>query len=77
MFHGKTVSLVIPAYNEEVTITAVVEEFRTNPVVDEIIVADNNCNDRTVSHEIHPIPPFDALPEKRGENTLSLIKFGM
>jgi len=47
MFRGQTVSLVIPAYNEEVTITAVVEEFRANPLIDEIIVVDNNCGDRT------------------------------
>ena len=47
MFRGKTVSLVIPAYNEEVTITSVVEEFRSNSMLDEILVVDNNCSDRT------------------------------
>lgn len=47
MFRDQTVSLVIPAYNEEVTITAVVEEFRNNPLIDEVIVVDNNCQDRT------------------------------
>ena len=47
MFRDKTVSLVIPAYNEEVTITAVVEEFRANSLLDEILVVDNNCTDNT------------------------------
>lgn len=47
MFRGKTVSLIVPAYNEEVTIAAVVEEFRQNPLLDEILVVDNNCSDRT------------------------------
>ncbi len=47
MFRGQTVSVVVPAYNEEVTITAVVEEFRADPLIDEILVVDNNCSDRT------------------------------
>lgn len=46
--HGnRTVSLIIPAYNEEDTIADVVAEFRTAEVIDEIVVVDNNCTDRT------------------------------
>lgn len=47
MYRQRTVSLVIPAYNEEATIAAVVEEFRGVPQIDEIVVVDNNCRDRT------------------------------
>jgi glycosyltransferase involved in cell wall biosynthesis len=47
MFRNRTVSLVIPAYNEEETIRHVVEEFRQEPHLDEIVVVDNNCKDRT------------------------------
>jgi UDP-N-acetylglucosamine diphosphorylase / glucose-1-phosphate thymidylyltransferase / UDP-N-acetylgalactosamine diphosphorylase / glucosamine-1-phosphate N-acetyltransferase / galactosamine-1-phosphate N-acetyltransferase len=47
MFRDRTVSLVIPAYNEEETIRQVVEEFRVEPHLDEIVVVDNNCRDRT------------------------------
>jgi len=47
MFRDRTVSLVIPAYNEEATIRHVVEEFRKEPHLDEIVVVDNNCKDRT------------------------------
>jgi glycosyltransferase involved in cell wall biosynthesis len=47
MFRNRTVSLVIPAYNEEETIQQVVEEFRAEPNIDEIVVVDNNCKDRT------------------------------
>ncbi|MEC9046968.1 MAG: glycosyltransferase family 2 protein [Planctomycetota bacterium] len=47
MFRDRTVSLVIPAYNEEDTIGQVVEEFRQEPHLDEILVVDNNCKDRT------------------------------
>lgn len=47
MFAGRSVSLVIPAYNEEATIADVVSEYRTQPEIDEIVVVDNNCRDRT------------------------------
>jgi UDP-N-acetylglucosamine diphosphorylase / glucose-1-phosphate thymidylyltransferase / UDP-N-acetylgalactosamine diphosphorylase / glucosamine-1-phosphate N-acetyltransferase / galactosamine-1-phosphate N-acetyltransferase len=47
MFRNRTVSLVVPAYNEEETIRQVVEEFRDEPHLDEIVVVDNNCKDRT------------------------------
>jgi glycosyltransferase involved in cell wall biosynthesis len=47
MFRDRTVSLVIPAYNEEETIGQVVEEFLGEPHLDEIVVVDNNCKDRT------------------------------
>ena len=50
MFRNRTVSLVIPAYNEEETIRHVVEEFRQAPHLDEILVVDNNCKDRTAEY---------------------------
>jgi glycosyltransferase involved in cell wall biosynthesis len=40
---------VIPAYNEEATIGRVVEEFRQEPHLDEIVVVDNNCKDQTAA----------------------------
>jgi len=46
MYNGQKVSVVIPAYNEEKGITKVVKEFKKR-YVDEIIVVDNNCVDRT------------------------------
>ncbi|MEZ5962734.1 MAG: glycosyltransferase family 2 protein [Planctomycetota bacterium] len=49
MFRGKSVSLVVPAYNEAETIAAVVSEFRQTPHLDEIVVVDNNCTDATAS----------------------------
>jgi glycosyltransferase involved in cell wall biosynthesis len=47
MFAGRSVSLVIPAYDEEGTIAEVVSEYRAQPELDEIVVVDNNCKDRT------------------------------
>jgi len=49
-FDKTTVSLVIPAYNEEATIVQVIEDYRNHPQVDEVLVVDNNSRDKT--HEL-------------------------
>jgi glycosyltransferase involved in cell wall biosynthesis len=47
MWNGKSVSVVVPAYNEEATVREIIEElFRETPA-DEVIVVDNNSTDRT------------------------------
>jgi glycosyltransferase involved in cell wall biosynthesis len=46
VYEGKKVSVVIPAYNEEEGIASVVKDF-SKSFVDEIVVVDNNCTDRT------------------------------
>lgn len=47
MHGGQSVSVIVPAYNEEATIRAVVQDFVSHPAVDEVLVVDNNCKDRT------------------------------
>jgi len=47
MWNGKTVSVVFPAYNEEPNIAAAVNDFLVPSVVDEVIVVNNNSQDRT------------------------------
>lgn len=47
MYNGKTVSVVMPAYNEEKGISTVVRSFLSVPEVDEVIVANNKSTDRT------------------------------
>lgn len=47
MYDGRKISIIIPAYNEEATIAGVVEDFVGHPSVDEVVVVDNNCTDRT------------------------------
>jgi len=47
MFLDKKVTVVIPAYNEEDTIAAVVGDFAAEASVDEVLVVDNNCKDAT------------------------------
>ncbi len=45
MHKGHTVSVVIPCYNEEEGIRVTLADMP--PVVDEVVVVDNNCSDRT------------------------------
>ena len=45
MYRGKTISVVIPCYNEEEGLACVIPSLPKS--VDEIIVADNNSTDRT------------------------------
>jgi hypothetical protein len=45
MHRGKTISAVIPCYNEEDGVRHVIESMP--PIVDEIVVVDNNSTDRT------------------------------
>ena len=52
-FDQYKVSVVIPAYNEEETITEVVEDFKTHPAVDEVLVVDNNSRDATHALAVH------------------------
>jgi glycosyltransferase involved in cell wall biosynthesis len=47
MYGSKTVSVVLPAYNEERGIRAAVEDFFLSGVVDEVVVVDNNSSDGT------------------------------
>ncbi len=47
MYNGKTVSVVMPAYNEAVGIVPVVRSFLSVPEVDEVLVANNNSTDNT------------------------------
>jgi glycosyltransferase involved in cell wall biosynthesis len=47
MYNGKTVSVVMPAYNEEKGIATVVSSFLSIPEVDQAIVVDNNSADKT------------------------------
>jgi glycosyltransferase involved in cell wall biosynthesis len=47
MYGSRTVSVVLPAYNEEGFIRTAVEDFFASGVVDEVVVVDNNSRDRT------------------------------
>jgi glycosyltransferase involved in cell wall biosynthesis len=47
VWNQQSLSVVLPAYNEEPNIARAVEGFRALGIVDEIVVVDNNSRDRT------------------------------
>lgn len=47
MYAGKTVSLILPAYNEEPNIFAAVSECLSVETIDEVLVVNNRSKDRT------------------------------
>jgi glycosyltransferase involved in cell wall biosynthesis len=47
VFQAWTLSVVMPAYNEQDGVAAAVRAFRELPEVDEVVVVDNNSTDRT------------------------------
>ena len=49
MYGSKTISIVFPAYNEELYIRRAVEDFFLDGVVDEVVVVDNNSRDGTAA----------------------------
>jgi glycosyltransferase involved in cell wall biosynthesis len=62
MYNGKTVSVVMPAYNEEKGIGTVVRSFLSIHEVDEVIVVNNNSSDNTgeIAARAHAM----VVPEK-------------
>jgi glycosyltransferase involved in cell wall biosynthesis len=52
MYGSRSVTVVLPAYNEEGSIRAAVEDFLSAGVVDEVVVVDNNSRDRTVDEAL-------------------------
>ena len=49
MFNELRVSVVMPAYNEELVIDAILEQVKQQPLVDEIIVVDDGSSDNTAA----------------------------
>lgn len=47
MYNNRTVSIILPAYNEEKYIRAAVLDFFVEGLVDEVIVINNNSKDKT------------------------------
>jgi glucosyl-3-phosphoglycerate synthase len=73
---GRTVSVVLPALNEEATVGALVGELRSlvGGLVDELVVMDSGCTDRTaevarkagarVVHRTDVLPELEPWPGK-------------
>lgn len=65
MYYGKKVSVIFPCYNEKENIKNAIEEFLHNPAVDELIVVDNNSEDRS-KEEILKTNAIYVLETKQG-----------
>ena len=65
MYKNKTISLVLPAFNEQINIKKSIEEFLETGVFDEIIVIDNNSSDNT-AEEIKKTSATYILEKKQG-----------
>jgi len=49
MYRGRSVSVVLPVYNEEENIRTAIEEFLAQPFVDEVVAVDNNSSDNSAA----------------------------
>jgi glycosyltransferase involved in cell wall biosynthesis len=65
MYQNQSVTVVLPAYNEEKNIRRSVEEFLASGVVDEVVVIDNNSRDRTLA-EARSTPARIVTETKQG-----------
>ena len=65
MYKNKTISLVLPAFNEQINIKKSIEEFLETGVFDEIIAIDNNSSDNT-AEEIKKTSATYIIEKKQG-----------
>lgn len=65
MWNGKTLSVVLPTYNERDSIAAVINEFAALGIVDEIIVVNNNAAPGT-SEEVARTSAREVVETRQG-----------
>lgn len=65
MWRGKTVSVILPTYNEKESIRASIREFEASGIVDEILVVNNNAAEGT-SAEVAPTTAREVLEPEQG-----------
>ncbi|MBI5847555.1 MAG: glycosyltransferase family 2 protein [Nitrospirae bacterium] len=65
MWHGKTVSVILPTYNEKGSIRQSIEDFFGSGVVDEIVVVNNNAAAGT-SEEVGMTAAREVFEQKQG-----------
>jgi len=64
MYGNRRVTVILPAYNEELHIRKAVDDFFLPGIVDEVIVVDNNSHDRTVEQAAGTSARVVAEPEQ-------------
>ena len=65
MYHGQSVSLILPTYNEKDSIREVINNFASLGVLDEIIVINNNAKEGT-SQEVAGTAAREVLEPDQG-----------
>ena len=65
MWHGKTVSVALPTYNEKECIRACIEGFLETGVVEEVVVCNNNAVPGT-SEEVAKTAAREVFEERQG-----------
>jgi glycosyltransferase involved in cell wall biosynthesis len=65
VWNGKTLSVVLPTYNEKDSIAAVIKEFEALGIVDEIIVVNNNAATGT-SEEVAKTSAREVVETRQG-----------
>ena len=65
MYQGRTVSVVLPTYNEKDSIRACIEGFEETGVVDEILVVNNNAAPGT-SEEVAGTSAVEIMESRQG-----------
>ncbi len=65
MWHGRTVSVILPTYNERDSIRESVEEYLQTGVVDEVVVVNNNAAPGT-SEEVAKTAAREVVERKQG-----------
>lgn len=65
MYQGKTVSVLLPTYNEKDSIRKVIEDFLSLQIVDEVIVINNNAAEGT-SDEVKKTNAVEYIETKQG-----------
>jgi glycosyltransferase involved in cell wall biosynthesis len=65
MWHGRTVSVILPTYNERDSIRESVEEYLQTGVVDEVVVVNNNAAPGT-SEEVAKTTAREVFERKQG-----------
>jgi len=65
MWHGRTVSVILPTYNERDSIRQSIEDIAATGVADEIIVVNNNAAPGT-SEEVARTPAREVLEPRQG-----------
>lgn len=74
MYKGRSLTLVLPTYNEKDSIVAIIEGFEATGVVDEILVV-NNAAEGT-SEQVAPTSAVEIMESRQGYRSAIVAGLG-